>query len=212
MQLIWQNSSPIHVQNLNVFEAPRFISLLFNPFQETGSVKNLSKNRGSKAQSRDERIVEHFHKNPHSSSVEAARTLHTSQSTVLRVLKREKFHPYKIQMHQSLSELDFNRRKSMCQRLTALFQEDPDFLSDICFSDEATFTLDGQVNRQNFRYWSQGNPEAYEAEKNQASPRVTVWCGIWQNHVIGPYVFNSKYCHTHSPIQSNFTRKISISL
>ncbi|GFY30921.1 hypothetical protein TNCV_1628951 [Trichonephila clavipes] len=37
----------------------------------------------------------------------------------------------------------------------------PDFHKRILFSEEATFWLNGYVNKQNFRIWSETNPQVY---------------------------------------------------
>ncbi|GFU35816.1 uncharacterized protein TNCV_1083751 [Trichonephila clavipes] len=37
----------------------------------------------------------------------------------------------------------------------------PDFLKQILFSDEAHFWLNGYVNKQNCRIWSEANPQVY---------------------------------------------------
>ncbi|GFS96087.1 hypothetical protein TNCV_3309101 [Trichonephila clavipes] len=37
----------------------------------------------------------------------------------------------------------------------------PDFQNRILFSDEAHFWLNGYVNKQNYRIWSEANPQVY---------------------------------------------------
>jgi hypothetical protein len=41
--------------------------------------------------------------------------------------------------------------------------------------DEAHFHLSGTINKQNFRYWSHNNPRELHH-----SPKVTVWCAIFE--------------------------------
>ena len=56
------------------------------------------------------------------------------------------------------------------------------------FSDEAHFWLNGYVNKQNCRFWSEDQPE--ELQKLPMHPeKVTVWCGLWAGGIIGPYFF-----------------------
>ena len=56
------------------------------------------------------------------------------------------------------------------------------------FSDEAHFHLSGTANKQNFQYWSEGNP--WELHQRAAhDPKVTVWCAIFNFGVLGPYFF-----------------------
>ena len=56
------------------------------------------------------------------------------------------------------------------------------------FSDEAHFWLNGYVNKQNYRFWIEDQPE--EMQKLLMHPeKVTVWCGLWAGGSIGPYFF-----------------------
>ena len=48
--------------------------------------------------------------------------------------------------------------------------------------------MNGFVNKQNFRYWGLENPREIH-ERPLHCPRVTVWCAIGENTVIGPYFF-----------------------
>ena len=65
----------------------------------------------------------------------------------------------------------------------------PNFLDNIIFTDEATFLLSGEVNKQNYRHWSQENPH-WVIEKNTQYPqKVNVWMGMINNRILGPYFF-----------------------
>jgi hypothetical protein len=55
-------------------------------------------------------------------------------------------------------------------------------------SDEAQFDLNGNVNKQNCRIWGDKNPQQYR-EKPLHDKRVTVWCGICSDCIIGPFFF-----------------------
>ncbi|GFS92562.1 uncharacterized protein TNCV_1160211 [Trichonephila clavipes] len=54
----------------------------------------------------------------------------------------------------------------------------PDFHKRILFSDEAHFWLNGYVNKQNFRIWSEANPQVY-VETPLHPEKLTVWCALW---------------------------------
>ncbi|GFX69030.1 transposable element Tcb2 transposase [Trichonephila clavipes] len=54
----------------------------------------------------------------------------------------------------------------------------PDFHKRIWFSDEAHFWLNGYVNKQNFRIWSEANPQVY-VETPLHPEKLTVWCVLW---------------------------------
>ncbi|GFV53410.1 hypothetical protein TNCV_4494801 [Trichonephila clavipes] len=44
--------------------------------------------------------------------------------------------------------------------------------------DEAHFWLNGYVNKQNCRIWSEANPQVY-VETPLHSEKLTVWCALW---------------------------------
>ncbi|GFU65466.1 hypothetical protein TNCV_633891 [Trichonephila clavipes] len=53
----------------------------------------------------------------------------------------------------------------------------PDFHKRILFSDEAHFWLNGYVNKQNCRIWSEANPQVY-VETPLHPEKLTVWCAL----------------------------------
>ncbi|GFT88997.1 hypothetical protein TNCV_3084411 [Trichonephila clavipes] len=53
----------------------------------------------------------------------------------------------------------------------------PDFHKRILFSDETHFWLNGYVNRQNCRIWSEANPQVY-VETPLHPEKLTVWCAL----------------------------------
>ncbi|GFW21349.1 hypothetical protein TNCV_1531741 [Trichonephila clavipes] len=54
----------------------------------------------------------------------------------------------------------------------------PYFHKRILFSDEVHFWLDGYVNKQNCRIWSEANPQVY-VETPLHPEKLTVWCVLW---------------------------------
>ncbi|GFY21535.1 uncharacterized protein TNCV_1166831 [Trichonephila clavipes] len=67
----------------------------------------------------------------------------------------------------------------------------PDFHKRILFSDEAHFWLNGYVNKQNCRIWSEANPQVY-VETPLHPEKLTVWCALWADGIIGPYFKNDE--------------------
>ncbi|GFX32687.1 DUF4817 domain-containing protein [Trichonephila clavipes] len=59
----------------------------------------------------------------------------------------------------------------------------PDFHKRILFSDEAYFWLDGYVNKQNCRIWSEANPQVY-VETPLHPKKLTVWCALWAGGIL----------------------------
>ncbi|GFV92500.1 uncharacterized protein TNCV_1744051 [Trichonephila clavipes] len=70
----------------------------------------------------------------------------------------------------------------------------PDFHKRILFSDEAHFWLNGYVNKQNCRIWSEANPQVY-VETPLHPEKLTVWCALWAGGIIGPYFFKNDQGH-----------------
>ncbi|GFY26309.1 putative DD41D transposase [Trichonephila clavipes] len=70
----------------------------------------------------------------------------------------------------------------------------PDFHKQILFRDEAHFWLNGYVNKQNCRIWSEANPQVY-IETPLHPEKLTVWCALWAGGIIGPYFFKNDEGH-----------------
>ncbi|GFU57418.1 DDE_3 domain-containing protein [Trichonephila clavipes] len=70
----------------------------------------------------------------------------------------------------------------------------PDFHKRILFNDEAHFWLNGYVNKQNCRIWSEANPQVY-VETPLHPEKLTVWCALWAGGIIGPYFFKNDEGH-----------------
>ncbi|GFT75282.1 uncharacterized protein TNCV_951001 [Trichonephila clavipes] len=60
--------------------------------------------------------------------------------------------------------------------------------------DEAHFWLNGYVNKQNCRIWSEANPQVY-VETPLHPEKFTVWCALWAGGIIGPYFFKNDEGH-----------------
>ncbi|GFX25245.1 hypothetical protein TNCV_1274061 [Trichonephila clavipes] len=50
-------------------------------------------------------------------------------------------------------------------------------------SDEAHFWLNGYVNKQNGRIWSEANPQVY-VETPLHPEKLTVWCALWAGGIL----------------------------
>ncbi|GFV30103.1 putative DD41D transposase [Trichonephila clavipes] len=70
----------------------------------------------------------------------------------------------------------------------------PDFRKRILFCDEAHFWLNGYVNKQNCRIWSEANPQVY-VETPLHPEKLTVWCALWAGGIIGQYFFKNDEDH-----------------
>lgn len=106
----------------------------------------------------------------------------TTHTIVRRVLK---LYPYRLILVQALSDYDKLVRVGACQQLIPLLS--PDRVT--VFSDEASFRLDGYVNRWNCRIWAHSRPDDLYVEQSQWAPQVTVWAALTTDHLFGPYFF-----------------------
>ncbi|CAB3225130.1 unnamed protein product [Arctia plantaginis] len=99
-------------------------------------------------------------------------------------------HPYKIVLAQELKPSDHCISREFADYALEMMEADDDFHRKIIFSDEAHFWLNGFVNKQNCRYWSESNPRVVH-ESPLHPQKTTVWCGLWYGGIIGPYCFES---------------------
>lgn len=123
-------------------------------FSETGSVVDLKRDgrprKTGSAAIRDE-IRINIHENPHITTRELSRDLDLSRTTVMKILKKNSFHPYKAQFHHTLHANDHIARLNYCNEMIDWINEDPTVPSRIMWTDESYFTLRGRFNRQNNR-------------------------------------------------------------
>lgn len=134
-------------------------------------------------------ILAYVRAEPQISIREIVRDLGISYGTVQRILVEKKLHPYHVVLHQALSNSDFDNRLNYCYWLKNMIRDNPQFLSKILWTDEASFTNTGRVNLHNMHYWSDNNPHWMREVDNQHRWTVNVWCGIMDGMIIGPHIF-----------------------
>lgn len=162
-------------------------------FQETGSVKDCVRTgrpttvTGELA-SLD--VLQHFVENPTESLRTVALQLEISHESVRKVLKKSGFKAYRVHLVQELNEDDYDRRLEFCEGMMERIDRNQILLNEILFSDEATFMLNGTVNRHNCRYWDNSNPNLTIETHTQHPQKLNVWAGIIGNQVIGPFFIN----------------------
>lgn len=66
--------------------------------------------------------------------------------------------------------------------------DDPNFLSNILFTDESTFYLHGHLNPAVTRYWSRTNLHVNVPKRTQYPQKRNVCAGILGDNIIGPFV------------------------
>lgn len=162
------------------------VSKIHSQFRDLGHVKPLKRKPHFVEDDVKVDILLSVQDNPTSSSRQIARGNNVSHTTVLKCLHKEKLHPYKMMFVQELTEDDPDRRVQFCEEIMNKLDRNVVSLDSIVFSDESTFTLNGELNRQNCRYWSAENPHWIRETHTQYPQKVNVWAGIIGDHIIGP--------------------------
>lgn len=114
--------------------------------------------------------------------------INVSKNKVLRVLKNDHRKPFRMQPVQNLQPGDAERRVEFCNWFINAVEEDPDFMSKIIWTDEATFTRSGSVNFHNSRIWAHENPHTIRPTAFQTDFCVNVWCGVINGTFCGPHI------------------------
>lgn len=165
------------------------IAKMFEKFRATGSVFNRPKPGRPRTATNEENevmVISSVYMKTQQSLREIADETGGSLTSVWRILRRHKFHPYGVKLTQELSEGDFVQRHDFCELMEERTR-DPNFLKNVCFTDESTFHLTGYVNRHNCRYWCEKNPNEHREAHTQRPKKTNVWAGILNNEIIGPF-------------------------
>nr|CAH7751240.1 unnamed protein product [Callosobruchus chinensis] len=88
---------------------------------------------------------------------------------------------------QALIPRDLPLRVDFCNWLRNQILRNPNFLSQVLFTDEACFSRNAIINFHNNHVWSEGNPHAFIEHHFQEQFSFNIWAGIIGNHFIGPY-------------------------
>lgn len=157
-------------------------------FTTHGSVQAEKKRRRTVTDANNEiAILAAVVHDPHVSTRQLSRDSGMSQTSVCKILQRNKYHPFRIALHQELHGNDFHNRVTFCQWALQRIQENLNFFDRVLFSDESSFTNHGTVNRHNMHYWSIENPYWLRQVEHQRPWSINVWCGIIGDKLIGPY-------------------------
>lgn len=114
----------------------------------------------------------------------------TAKSTAHFVLRKNRFKPYKFRVCQGLKPGDDIRRREFCEWYTRKCEEDESFCNKILWSDESMITNNGIHNRRNTHFWSRQNPHLYKMSRHQHRFGFSMWVGILETRIIGPFFYN----------------------
>lgn len=182
-------------------------SRLVATLQETGSFNPRQRNRRSTRtdEAAEVTVLASVAMNPHVSTRQLEHEIGIPKTSVHRILTRHRFHPYHVHLHQELHGNDFQNRVQFCQWAQQQILANPNFFSNVLFTDECSFSNKGQVNTRNMHYWSSDNPRWLRQVEHQRQWRVNVWCGMLGTTIIGPYFINGGLNGT---VYANFLRRI----
>lgn len=164
---------------------------LVRKFDETGSVEDQSRSGRPRSVSTDEnreRIRVAFEESPGTSTRRASLELNLARTSLRRMMKELGLKPYRPQLLHDLNDDDPDRRCEFAEIFLNLVANDSSLPDRILWTDEATFKLNGHVNRHNCVYYAVENPHIVITEEMNA-PGVIVWAGIWSGGIIGPFFF-----------------------
>lgn len=187
-------ASRVYAQKYPDRDHPRkcTFEILLGRFRETGSVAygKINKNKPITGDNDNElNVILSVTEDPTTSARRISNEIGLSRTSVSRILKKNKYHAYHIQMHQHLSERDFGIRTDFSLWILDKVGEDPNFLKYVLFTDESTFHNNGLVNRHNFHYYDTENRHTFRTIDRQQRWSVNVWGGIIGDFVIGPHFF-----------------------
>ncbi|GFT44642.1 DUF4817 domain-containing protein [Trichonephila clavipes] len=96
------------------------------------------------------------------SAREAARRLGLPPSSVRNILRRNlQLYPYKLQSCHELLPADTAQREAFVKWAFSKMEQDPTWVFNILWTDEARFSLHGDVNNNNCRIWAISNPRSF---------------------------------------------------
>ena len=101
-----------------------------------------------------------------------------SKSSFNRGVKLLDFHPYKLHYRHALKPGDKVRRSTMCQHVLDRHANTPNWLDNLWMSDEAVFSLNGNVNTKNVICYSErrgGRPEEFTIDTTKHAASVMPW-------------------------------------
>jgi hypothetical protein len=133
---------------------------LVEQFRELESVaKQKTSGRPGTAEENVERSRQSFLRSPTKSIACRCLELAIPKSTIQNVIqKRLRLYAYKSQLKHEITLDDRPKLYDFASLMLNKIDDDEIFLRQICFTDEATFHMNGCVNRHNCRIWGSEQP------------------------------------------------------
>lgn len=174
---------------------PKLFQNLYARLGETGSFRPKRDNLGRPkliTVDQEDEILVRVAENPEISVRRMAAAMGTSKTTVHKIFRDQKMHPFHFSPVQNLLPTDLPARLQFARFCHAQNNANPMFPNKILFTDEATFTRRGVFNLKNKHVWEMENPHVTTERHFQHEFKINVWCGIVGNFVLGPYELPAK--------------------
>jgi hypothetical protein len=133
--------------------------------------------------------LDRVREDPEVSSRNLASATGVSKTTVLKVLHKNRFHPYHFTKVQGLEPNDYAPRVNFCRYLLNCDIEQYHFFKKILWTDEALFTRQGVFNFHNMHMWKVENPTAVREMSFQNRFSINVWSAVIGDRFLGPHIF-----------------------
>ena len=180
-----------HFQIKHVIQG-RNITNLVKKFEETGNINDAPRTGRPVSATTNERgdnLIASLTGSPQKSVRRLSDEHGISITSVWRLLHKRKMKPYIPRLVQALHDGDQDRRVQFAEEFLDRVAADDTFINRIWWSDEASFKLNGHINRHNCVFWCADNPRVV-LEKEINLPGVTVWAAISPQGIIGPVFFD----------------------
>ena len=133
-----------------------------------------------------QRVREYYTNNPTQSQRRGSEELNIDRTALRKMMKEDlQLFPYKIQLVQAFGKDSLDQRWRFANDIVGRIDRQELNPKVIWFSDECHFDLIGYVNKQNYRHWGTEKPFLTIA-KPLHPQRITVWCAISSQRIIGP--------------------------
>lgn len=182
---------------------------------ETVFIKKRIKNDFILSQETEINVLAYFQVHPNNSVRDLSRESGVSRSTIHKILKKNKYVPFKYQPVQTLLLGDYQRRLTFAQWFINAFEENHNFFRHILWSDESNFSNRGMINKRNNHYWSRENPFVVYPCNPQHRFSLNVWCGIIGSRIVGPFFYRGsltgeRYVALLTEILENFLDELNL--
>ena len=114
-----------------------------------------------------------------------------SLATVWHVLREECIEPFRLQRVQCLKDDGYSHRQHFVSWMLQSITNNPHFLNSVLLLDEVSFTREGIFYTHNEHVWTGRNPQLTASPKHKEKFPVSVWAGIFGDHLMAPYLSRS---------------------